>query len=100
MSHYTVNTAPESIAFNFVQSDGKPFNELQYIEDTANAYKSSMAFALRRAAQYEASADYHLDRYHKALAARKQALIDAGELTLALCRARNAYKRIKSGRAK
>lgn len=100
MTHHNVNTTPDtSVSFNFLHSDGRPFDGLDYIADTANAYKSSMAFALRRAAQYEASAEYHLEQYHRAMEARKQALIDAGELALSLCRARDAYRQIKAGGA-
>lgn len=100
MSHYILNTTPDTTqSFNFLHTDGRPFNELDYIADTATAYKTSMVFALRRAAQYGASAEYHLEQYHRAMEARKQALIDAGELALSLCRARDAYRQIKAGGA-
>ena len=96
MSNPNIDTKPNIENFNLIHSDGRVFDELQYMRDQVRAYRGSALFTLRQAQSYGLSADYHLEQYHRFKVARLQALIDAGELTMMHQRLIAAGKALKA----
>lgn len=82
MSHYTINTTPESNSFNLLHCDGRPFNELGYMRDTLRANRNSVGFLLRQIKQYRHCIDYYESRLIELRQAHLEALMQAGELVL------------------
>ena len=94
MTHYTINTIPDTTDFNLLHSDGRPFDHAQYITDQAQAIKSAISFEHRMLVKERESLDYHRERVTILESSINDRLISMGELALLLCRMRTKYKEL------
>lgn len=87
-------SAPDTIEFNLLHPDGRPFDHLQYIVDQAQAIKKSIDFERMMLGRDRESLAYHRERIGILESSIDDHLISMGELALTLCRMRAKYKEL------